>query len=305
MTEDRLSNNKAASVEFPELTYVNPSDPPLKRWLIRSLERMSGRDKLAPQYRRWRTEVVPGGGRIIEPMLKLIDVALVIEAKQWPPSLSPDEPVVLIANHPYGILDGIAALTLAEDLGRPFKVLINKDLMKVPEIRPFSLPIDFDPTRAAQATNLATRKEAIRLLSQGTTIVVFPAGGVATAPHPLGHAVDLPWKGFVSRLVQSAKATVIPVYFEGQCSPMFHLASRMSLTLRLSMLIHEFRRKVGSTVVARIGPPVPFAALRHRNDRKALVGELFDIVHRQSGKALPKQDGLPAYLGGGAEDGSA
>lgn len=285
-------------MKFPELTYANAAQPAVKRLLIRTLERLAGRNALAAPYARWRNEIVPRGGRVIEPMLKLIDVELEIIARRWPPRLGTDEPVVLIANHPYGILDGIAALTLAEDLGRPFKVLINKDLMKVPEIRPYALPIDFEPTRAATATNLATRKEAIRLLSAGTTIVVFPAGGVATAPNPLGHAVDLPWKGFVARLVRSARATVIPVYFVGQCSPLFHAASRLGLTLRLSLLIHEFRRKVGSTITARIGPPVPYGALRHCDDRKALLGELYELVHRQADTVLPDPARLPAYLGG-------
>lgn len=288
-------------MDFPELSYVNETDPPLRRWIVRTLEQLAGRNALAPHYARWRSEVVPHGGRVIEPMLKLIDVELEIVARRWPPVLRDGEPVVLIANHPFGILDGIAALTLAEDLGRPFKVLINKDLMRVPEIRPFALPIDFERTRAAQAINLVTRKEAMRLLAAGTTIVVFPAGGVATAPNPFGHAVDLPWKGFVARLVQSAKATVIPVYFEGQCSPLFHAASRIGLTLRLSLLIHEFRRKVGSRITTRIGPPVPFEALRHRDDRKALLGELYDLVHRQAGKVLPDPAGLPKYLGGVAD----
>ena len=286
---------------FPELTYADPADPPLKRWLIRNLERLAGRDAIAPQYARWKNDIVPKGGRVIEPMLKLIDVELRIVARHWPPNLDPLEPVVLIANHPYGIMDGIAALTLAEDLGRPFRVLINKDLMKVPEIRPYSLPIDFDPTREAQATNLATRKEAIRLLGQGTTIVVFPAGGVATAPNPLGYAVDLPWKGFVARLVQSARATVIPVYFDGQCTPLFHAASRVSLTLRLSLLIHEFRRKVGSTITARIGLPVPFRALKHQKDRKALVQELYDLVHSEAPRVPPSQERLPRWLRGGED----
>ena len=54
----------------------------------------------------------------------------------------------MVANHPYGILDGLGTLSLVESLGRPYRVLINKDLMKVPEIRPYSLPIDFAPTRA-------------------------------------------------------------------------------------------------------------------------------------------------------------
>jgi putative hemolysin len=270
-------------LQFPELSLANADDPPLRRRVIHLLELLSGRDYFAPLYARWRTEIIPQGAGIIRPMLGLIDVDLQIVARQWPPRLAPDRPVVLIANHPFGIVDGIAALALAEDLGRPFKILINKELLKVAELRPYALPIDFEETRAAHKTNLETREEAVRLLSSGTTIIVFPAGGVATAPRPFARARDLPWKPFVARLVQGARACVIPVYFEGQCSPLFHLASRLSMTLRLSMLIREFRRGVGRRLVARVGDVVPFEALTHGSDRKALMGELFDRVHGLAG----------------------
>lgn len=142
-----------------------------------------------------------------------------------------------------------------------------------------SLPIDFRETRAAQATNLRTRNEAIRCLGVGTTIVVFPAGGVATAPTPFGQAVELPWKRFTARMVQEARACVLPVYFQGQCGPLLHLASRFSLTLRLSLLIREFRRSVGRRLVAHVGDVVAFEALKHPDDRNALIGELYDLVH--------------------------
>ncbi len=267
-------------MRFRELSYANADDPPLKRTLVHWLERLAGRDYFAPIYDQWRSETVPKGQRIIRPMLGLIDVDLEIIAPQWPPKLAPDRPIVLIANHPFGILDGIAAMTLAEDLGRPFKVLINMELMKVPELRPYSLAIDFGETRAAQATNLRTRNEAIRALGEGTTIIVFPAGGVATAPTPFGRAVELPWKLFTARMLQAARASVLPVFFEGQCGPLFHLASRVSLTLRLSLLIREFRRGVGRRLVARVGEVVPFEALVHGDDRRALLGELFELVHR-------------------------
>lgn len=281
---------------FPEFTYAKPSDPPLTRWVIGSLERAAGRDYFAPLYEHWRAGIVPSGHCVMRPMLGLISVDLQIMAAQWPATLDPARPLVLIANHPFGILDGIAALTLAEDLGRPFKVLINKDIMAVPETRPYSLPIDFEKTRAAQQTNLSTRKEALRLLAEGTTIVVFPAGGVATAPGPFGRAVDLPWKGFVARLVQSSKASVLPVYFEGQCSPLFHFVSRYSLTLRLSLLIREFRQGVGRPIVARVGAVVPFEDLNNRDDRKALLDDLFQRVYALSGSPPPSQDGLPDWL---------
>ena len=207
---------------------------------------------------------------------------------QWPPQKLPDSPLVLVANHPFGIGDGIAVLSLAERLGRPFRVMIHKDLLKVREMEPYSLPIDFSETREALKNNLATRHEALRLLKAGTVIVVFPAGGVATAPKGFGKALDLPWKMFPAKLVQEAKASVIPLYFSGQNGRLFHLVStqmnraeqdnrlarmigNISLTLRTSLLIREFARLSGKAISVRIGAPVHWQDMEHLRDRKDLI----------------------------------
>jgi len=266
-------------VQFPELSYANPDDPPLKRGLIHFFERMAGRDHFAPLYEQWRSLTQRRPERTIRPMLDLIGVKFEIVARQWPQAIEPGRPLIIVANHPFGILDGIAALALAEDMGRPFKVLINKELLKVPELEPYSLPVDFRETQEALEHNLVTRNEAIRLLREGTTVIVFPAGGVATAANPFGRAVELPWKLFTARMIQSSRASVLPVYFEGQCGPLFHLASRLSMTLRLSLLVREFRRSVGGRLVAHVGDIVSFEQLEHGKDRKALMAELYERVH--------------------------
>lgn len=271
---------------FRELTYAAPTDPRLKRWIIHTIEGLSGREKFLPLYRYWRDHIVPKSAHPYGDVLNLVDVKMQVTTKSaatWPPPIPNETPLVMIANHPFGIGDGIAILAMAEQLGRPFKVLINNQLMRIPEIRPYSLPIDFDETRAAQEINLATRKEALRLLAAGTTIIVFPAGGVATARSMFGRAVDLPWKLFTARMIQSSKASVLPVWFEGQNGPLFHLASRFSLTLRLSLLVSEFRRFAGSTLTVNIGPLIPFVELKHGGDRKLLTEELHAIVHALAG----------------------
>lgn len=267
-------------MKFPELTYAQETDPPIKRYVIRAIETLAGRDYFAPLYEIWREDVVPSGGPVIAPMLDLIGVELQIASGKLPALMPNDPPLVIVANHPYGILDGIAALTLAEKIGRPFKVLINKDLMKVPEIHPYALPVDFEETRAAQVANIKMRREALELLRGGYTIVVFPAGGVATAREAFGKAEELPWKSFTARMIQSAQASVLPVYFEGQNGWLFHLVSRFSVTLRLSMLISEFRRIVGSTLRVRIGEVVRFEDLNETGDRKVMTAELHDRVMR-------------------------
>ena len=166
-------------------------------------------------------------------------------------------------------------LALAEQLGRPFRVMINAELLKIPEMAPYSLPIDFNETREALANNLAVRHEAVKLLKEGVTIVVFPGGGVATAPKGFGKARDLPWKIFPARLIQEAKASVVPVHFSGQNGRLFHLVSQpmglleregklarfvggVSLTLRTSLLIREFAKTLrqGDRSPHRRGHPV-------------------------------------------------
>lgn len=286
---------------FPELSYANPSDPRLRRLVIQTMERLAGRDYFVPLYDTWKNEVVSGPGPVIRPMLDLMRMRFDVTGA-WPPRLDADVPLVIVANHPYGIADGIAALALAEELGRPCRVLINKDLMKVPEIRSYSLPVDFSETREAQAANIRMRTEAIDLLKQGSTIIVFPAGGVATAPSAFGRAVDLPWKTFTARMVQSARAQVLPIYFEGQCSPLFHVASRVNLTLRLSMMIRELRRMVGGRLAARVGEVIPAGQLAEIKSRIEVTRLLYERVQRLSDYPIEETRALaellPAYLTG-------
>ncbi|MDH4441326.1 MAG: lysophospholipid acyltransferase family protein [Rhizobium sp.] len=264
-------------MKFNELSYANERDPKLKRWFIRSIEGLSGRDRFTRLYEIWRNDIVGKTDRVFGKMLDLIHVDLKVQGT-WPPENIPEGPIVMVANHPFGIGDGIAVLALAEQLGRPFRVLINNELLKVPEMAPYSLPVSFEETKEALAINMQTRHEALRLLKEGVTVVIFPAGGVATARKGFGRAEDLPWKIFPAKLIQAAKANVVPVYFEGQNGRLFHLASKISLTLRVSLLIREFRRLSGSSISARVGPMMSWEELSTLSDRKDLLARLFGAV---------------------------
>ncbi len=281
-----------------ELSYVSPSDPAWKRWTVAAIEDLSGRHKYLPLYERWKNEIVGHSPQMMTDMLDLINVRLDIRARIWPPPVAPGEPLVMIANHPYGIGDGISSLAMAEQLGRPFRVLINKDLLKVPEIEPISLPIDFSDSPSAMKGNLRSRSEARRLLKEGVTIVVFPAGGVATAANPFGRAEELPWKTFAASLIQQARASVLPLFFEGQNSVLFHVVSRLSLTLRLSLLVSEFRHFPNHTMTVHVGEITPFSALKNQSDRKALIDELYVMVQQLAPHAqtLSTEDLLPTPL---------
>jgi putative hemolysin len=268
------------------LTYASPGDPRWKRWAMRAIEDLSGRRRLLPIYRAWRTEVAGKNPRMMmNELLRMIGTTLDInggnpDSGTWPVTVPAGTPLVMVANHPFGIGDGIALLALAEQLGRPYRILINSDFLKVPEIRHLALPIDFSDTREAVRTNVESRNAARRLLREGVTIVVFPAGGVATADGLAGTAEELPWKTFTARMIQQAEAAVLPVYFEGQNGWLFHLASRYSLTVRLALMVSELRKFINAKIPVHVGGVVPFAELADRRDRQGLTDELYARVHQ-------------------------
>lgn len=254
-------------------SYANPDDPKVRRLTMALLERALGVSRLTNGYQRWRSELEDPSARVFGSMLELCDIDLVL-AGHWPLARLPDGPLLIVSNHPFGIGDGIALGAIAERFGRPFKLLINQRLARVPEIEPYILPLSFDETREAVEMNIATRHEAVRLLKAGGTVGIFPGGGVATAPLGYGAVEELPWKKFLPKLVQMGGANVLPIYMHGQNSLLFQAASRVSLTARRALLCREFVRQLGSPINVQVGEVMPFRELAAIRDRNALLDHI-------------------------------
>ncbi len=260
-------------------SYATREDPPVKRGLIRLVERATGQPRLKRLYidnqRNPRPNESFWGAAVRQLSL---DVRFDAAALARIPCTGP---VVVVANHPYGVLDGIVISWLIEKVRKDFVVLTNAVLMRAPEVRDFVLPVDFSGTEEAQRSNLATRAAARAHLDRGGVVVVFPAGGVSTTPDRLGRqpAVDARWQPFVSQLIHRSRATVAPIWFGGQNSRLFQIASHVSQTLRLSLIFHEVKLQIGAVLPVVIGAPIPYAALEAINDRSALADHLHRITY--------------------------
>jgi putative hemolysin len=260
-------------------SYADPSDPPVKRGLIRLVERATGQPRLKRLYLDNQRNPRPGESFFAAAVRRLdLDVRHDAAALARIPATGP---VVVVANHPYGVLDGIVVSWLIEKVRRDFLVLTNAVLLRAPEVHGHVLPIDFSGAAEAQRTNLNSRAAARAHLERGGAVVVFPAGGVSTAPDKLGRrpAMDARWQPFVSALIQRAKATVVPIWFGGQNSRLFQIASHVSYALRVSLIFHEVRARIGTTLPVVIGAPIPFAELAHIRDRQALSDHLHDLTY--------------------------
>ncbi len=251
-------------------SYADPGSSVVKRKLIRLVELATGQRQLKRIYLDHLRFPVSNETFFGSAVRRL---GLTVQFEQSALAAIPATgPLVVVANHPYGVLDGIVISWLIEKIRRDFLVLTNAVLLRAPELQSFVLPVDFSPTGDALRTNLRSRAAARDHLEQGGCVVVFPAGGVSTAPDRLGRkpAVDAPWQPFTAQLVQRAKATVVPILFSGQNSRLFQIASHVSPTLRISLIFREVKNRIGSTMSVAIGPAVPYSELAPIKDRQAL-----------------------------------
>ncbi|HVP85213.1 MAG TPA: lysophospholipid acyltransferase family protein [Rhizomicrobium sp.] len=260
----------AAADTVDTFSYAAPSDPWLKRALIRAIERMTGQPYLKHIYEDNRARPVTGE-TFFDAAIRRLELKITVNDDalgRWPKT----GPLVVVANHPFGVLDGIIICHLVAKVRDDFRVLTNSVLYRAEEIRSFLLPVDFADTQAALETNLRTRAEAKLHLSRGGCLVVFPAGGVSTTPSLWDRrAIDAEWKTFTGRLIAQTRAPVAPVFFAGQNSRLFQIASHISMTLRLSLLFKEIHDRIGTEVRVRVGEVIGFEALPPAADRQAFM----------------------------------
>ncbi len=256
-----------------KISYVDDTDPWLKRKVIRFVEIWSGQPTIQRYYEQVQADTFKPHESWDRCLQKL---QITIDYDQAELDRVPvNGPLVILANHPFGVVDGLMIGHLTSLVRKKFKFLVNSVLTQAdPRIEDYLLPIDFEETKAAQAINIETRKLAIEHLRTGGTIVIFPSGGVATAPKGFGSAEDLPWKRFPASIIQRSRATVVPIFFHGQNSPLFQFVSRISMNLRLGLLIHEMHNKIGKKLKVSIGVPIPYEELQHLKDREKLTLEL-------------------------------
>jgi putative hemolysin len=261
----------------PKLTYASPNDPKLKSILIQSIERLTGQRKLQNLYQELLDQV-DSGASFWGAALSQLRITLAYDRRQLE-KIPQTGPLLLIGNHPFGLLDGLAMGYIASKVRPHFKILIHSALCQESRIAPYLLPIDFEETVAAIQTNINSKRAALATLHQNNAVVIFPGGGISTAVGPFGQVTDLEWKLFAAKLIQMTQATVVPIYFHGQNSRLFQIVSQFSLTLRLSLIIHEVHRKMGDTLLMTIGDPIPYPHLADIRKRKDLTNYLRNITY--------------------------
>lgn len=166
-------------------------------------------------------------------------------------------PVVAVANHPFGMLEGVLLGTLLPKVRPDFKFVTNRLLAEMPELHPFCFFVDPFGEPGSEKTNIAPLRAAARYLKAGGMLIMFPAGEVSHWDLRRGGVADSDWNPTVARLICMAKAQALPMYFRGHNSAPFHMLGMIHSKLRTAALPNELLNKRGKTIGIRIGRTVP------------------------------------------------
>lgn len=237
-----------------EISYAHSASTRRGRTVVRLLENTTGRLRLIKRAKGYEDDVAQGRD-FWEVMVARYGLSLDVIGGALS-NIPSEGPVILIANHPYGILDGLMMGYILSQTRGDFRILANSVFRKSKDLNRIVLPISFDDTREAVLTNIVTRKLALDYLGQGGAIGVFPGGTVSTAERPFGHPMDPSWRSFTARMIAKSEATVVPIYFDGHTSRLFQIASHLHSTLRLGLLIKEFKKRVDTPVRVVVGAPI-------------------------------------------------
>jgi len=170
-------------------------------------------------------------------------------------------PVVVVANHPFGGVEGLALGRLLCSRRADVKILANYYLGRIPELRDLFLLVDpFGSPESARA-NAGTLRKALGWLDEGGVLAVFPAGEVAHVSLRRRCIEDPPWLPTAASLVRRARCPVVPVFFPGRNSWLFQTLGLVHPRLRTAMLGRELLGRRGRPIEVRVGSPIPYKQL--------------------------------------------
>ena len=243
----------------------------LSQQFIKIIELLTGKLKLKKLYEQYVLEDNPPENFWNDAVKKL---KFNLQTNFHEGSFIPEKGrLIVVANHAFGVADGVSLCSIISNIRKDYKIITHKVLRQAEAVKEKIIPIDFSLNREAVLANIEARQEAEKILLNEGVIVIFPSGQIATKKNLKFNtkAHDGDWKQFVSKLIIKTKSPVLPSYFEGQNSQLYHIANKMGQTFRYSLLMYELTRKIGDTINLHFGKIIPFSDVEK-------IGDLIEIT---------------------------
>ncbi|MEJ6747402.1 MAG: lysophospholipid acyltransferase family protein [Yoonia sp.] len=259
------------------LTYSNTFDNPVKRNIIRVIELLTGKTRIARRVRRFEKQGTVKGRAFWRATLDVMGIDLLTPADQLA-RIPKTGPVIFVANHPHGLVDGMILADLIGRVRDDYRILTRSLLTGIDEdAASYMIPVPFPHEPKAQKKMVEMRCAAMEHLKSGGLVALFPSGIVASSDSMMGEAIEREWNVFTAKMIRMSGATVVPCFFPGSNSRAYQVANQISATLRQGLLLQEIVHAMDKPQKPVVGLPIDSAKITARaGDPRAFMAWLRD-----------------------------
>jgi putative hemolysin len=247
--------------DMRRLSYAGTFKNPFKAGTIRVIEWLTAKIQLLNLIRSFEKSGAPFGAPFWPKAIRHMGIRIDTPDAEIA-RIPATGPLVVVANHPSGLVDGMIMAEMINRVRSDFKILTRSLLTGIPEVEEFMIPVPFPHEDNARELGLQMRADTMAHLKAGGVIILFPAGKVAMSETWFGPAVEAEWNVFTHKIVRSSGATILPIFFPGQNSRAFLIANKLSDTLRQGLLLYEIKRSLFKPQRPVIGEPIPAEELK-------------------------------------------
>lgn len=239
------------------LTYANSFDDPWTSFAIKAIEWVTGKPSILRMVNKFeKMNADYRGQKFWRGALDVMGIELQTPAEQLA-NIPGDGPVVVVANHPHGMVDGMILADLIGRVRLDYRILTRSVLTGLDEAATsFMIPVPFPHDPEAQRKMVEMRANAMDVLGQGGVVALFPSGVVMSADTWMGPPVEREWNVFTAKMIRKSGARVVPIYFPGRNSRAYQIACQVSPILRQGLLLHEIVRSCNKPQAPVVGAPL-------------------------------------------------
>ncbi len=251
--------------ENPLSLCANTEEHLFKRLFFRFVEKLSGLEKLQAMYKKLSPSSDPD--KFFNEIIDFLNITY--ETGGAEANIPEKGRVIIIANHPFGAIDGMILVQILLRIRPDVKVLANEALSRIPGVSNIIIPVNV--FNNAITLNRSAMSDLVRWLENDGLLLVFPAGIVSHFQIRKGRVCDPEWNNFVSRIVVKTGSPVIPIYIHGRNSILFQLFGLLHPALRTFMLPRELMKKRGNQVNISIGKEISVNTLKRVGDHQDIM----------------------------------
>ncbi|MCD2364536.1 lysophospholipid acyltransferase family protein [Sulfitobacter mediterraneus] len=248
------------------LSYASTFDDPVKSRIISIIELFTGKLKILRMIKRFEKRGTPSGQPFWRAALDTMGIDLLTPQAQLD-RIPKTGPVIVVANHPHGMVDGMIFADLIGRVRPDYRILTRSLLTSIDEVAgSYMIPVPFPHDPDAQRKGVEMRAKAMAHLKEGGVVALFPSGVVASSETWWGPAVEAEWNVFTAKMIRRSGATVVPMKFPGQNSRAYQIANKVSPMLRQGLLLHEIVHSCDKPQAPIVGHPIPQDEIDTRAD---------------------------------------